>query len=127
MKSIYIGLDFDGTVVKHAYPAIGEPIDYALEVIHELIDVGHKVILYTMRSGERLVEAVEYLEENGVKLYAVNENPSQKYWTKSPKIFCNCLIDDIALGIPLVTPNMGRSYVDWIEVREMLVQKGVLV
>ena len=126
MKSLYIGVDFDGTVVEHKYPEIGRPIMGAIETIIELQEAGHKIILYTMRSEERLVQAVEYLEENGVKLYSVNENPSQKYWTKSPKVFCNEYIDDAALGCPLEFPSKGRPYVNWYEVRELLVERGIL-
>lgn len=122
----YIGVDFDGTVVSHRYPEVGEPIENCLEVLERLMDNDHKLILYTMRSGERLDQAVEYLEDNGIELYAVNENPTQKYWTKSPKIFCHIYIDDAALGCPLNHPDIGRPSVDWFEVEDLLVEAGVL-
>jgi len=126
MKSLYIGIDFDGTVVTHKYPEIGEPLEGAIEVLQELMEAGHRLILYTMRSEERLAQAVEYLEENGIELYAVNENPSQKYWSKSPKIFCHMYIDDAALGCPLDFPENGRPFVEWVELRELLVEREVL-
>lgn len=126
MKSLYIAVDFDGTMVKHAYPNLGDIIDEALETVLELMQAGHKIILYTMRSGERLVEAVEYLEDHGVEFYGVNENKTQKYWTESVKVFANIYIDDCSLGIPLITPEKGKPYVDWEEVREILVEKGIL-
>lgn len=126
MKSFYIGIDFDSTIVKYAYPEIGEPIDYALETLEKLQNAGHRLILITMRSEERLAEAVEYLEENGIKLWAVNDNPSQKHWTKSPKIFANLYIDDLALGIPLDVEASGRPFVDWVEVEQLLIEKGFL-
>ena len=126
MSSSFIGIDFDGTVVMHKYPLIGKPVDEALEVLEDLMNADHKLILYTMRSEERLKEAVEYLEDNAIKLYAVNENPTQHYWTKSPKIYCHIYIDDAALGCPLITPEKGRPYVDWVEVREILEDRGIL-
>lgn len=131
MKSLYIGIDFDGTVVEHKYPEIGTAIDGALDVIEELQEAEHKLILYTMRSGERLVEAVEYLEESGILLFGVNANKSQKHWTESPKIFCNIYIDDAALGCPLLQRTkdgepVGRPFVDWDEVRDLLVEREVL-
>lgn len=127
IKSLYIGVDFDGTMVEHKYPLMGNPLDGAIETVQELISAGHKIILYTMRSGERLADAIDYLECNGIKPYAVNENPSQKYWTTSPKIFCNVYIDDAALGTPMVIPNdKGRPCVDWERVRELLVEKECL-
>lgn len=124
-KSLFIGIDFDGTMVKHAYPEIGEEIDLALDVVLELQRAGHKIILFTMRSGERLNEAVEYLEENGVELFGVNENKTQKYWTQSPKVHCHIYIDDCALGVPLEYEG-SRAYVDWSGVRELLVERELL-
>ena len=126
MRSLYIGIDFDGTMVTHKYPEIGEPLDYAVETVLKLQEVGHKIILYTMRSEERLAQAVEYMEEEGIELYSVNENPSQKYWTKSPKIFCNLVIDDNALGCPMDYDIDVRPCVDWIEVEKQLKERGVL-
>ncbi len=80
-----------------------------------------------MRSEERLIQAVEYLEENGIELYAVNENPTQHHWTKSPKIFCNLYIDDAALGCPLILPERARPYVDWGQVEIELFERGVII
>lgn len=127
VKSLYIGIDFDGTCVRHEYPAIGEPIEGCIEVLTKLQKAGHKLILYTMRSEDRLCDAVEYLEGEGIELYAVNENPSQKYWTKSPKIFCNVYIDDCSIGCPLVVPDRGRPYVDWVEVENLLLERGLII
>lgn len=121
-KILFIGLDYDGTVVDRK----NEPNDNCLEVLEKIQGTGHKIILHTMRSAERLVEAVEYLEENGIKLYAVNENPTQKHWTASPKIFCNIYIDDSALGIPLVDANAPFPLVDWYEVEKLLTERGVI-
>jgi hypothetical protein len=59
----------------------------------------------------------------------INENPKQKEWTSSPKIFANIYIDDTALGIPLKLDEDGhisRPYVDWNRVRALLKIKGVL-
>ena len=44
-----IVLDFDGTVVKHRYPAVGEDIG-AVPVLKKLIKNGHRILLSTMRS-----------------------------------------------------------------------------
>lgn len=126
MKSQYIGIDFDGTVVKYKYPEIGEVNPGAIECLLDLQAAGHKLILITMRSEDRLAEAVEYLENNGVKLYSVNENPSQKYWTKSNKIFANYYIDDAAIGVPLVSDTIGKPFVDWDEVRDLLEVRGLI-
>ena len=127
MKSLIIGVDFDGTMVKHKYPEIGAPIEDAVETVLALQEAGHRIILYTMRSGERLVQAVEYMEENGIELWGVNENPTQCHWSKSPKIFCNVYIDDAALGCPLESDGTSRLFVDWVEVTGLLEEQGLLV
>ena len=57
-----IAVDFDGTIVTHEYPRIGRDID-AVPVLKELIENGHKIILYTMRSKEHLEEAMQNLDE----------------------------------------------------------------
>lgn len=122
-----IAIDFDGTIVEHAYPEIGSAVPGALETLKELHEHGHKLILFTMRSGEFLDEAEEYLKENGISLYGVNRNPEQHNWTTSPKVYAKRYIDDAALGVPLIHPrDGGRAYVNWTEIRRLLVVEGVL-
>lgn len=53
-----IAVDFDGTCVKHRYPMVGEDVDGAVSVLKELVRKGHKIILYTMRSGDTLDDAI---------------------------------------------------------------------
>ena len=79
-----IAIDFDGTVVTHAYPEIGEDAG-AAPVLKELTDNGCRLILYSMRHGKLLDRAVEWFRVRGIPLYAVNENPSQKRWTSSDR------------------------------------------
>lgn len=130
MKSQTISIDFDGTMVRHVYPQVGKPCDNAVETIHRLMESGHKIILYTMRGTDskdgvdRLQHAIDYMLENEIDLYGVNVNPTQKYWTNSPKCYSQLVIDDISLGIPLVTDEPGRDYVDWYAVEELLEELG---
>lgn len=44
-----IAVDFDGTCVTHEFPEVGKDIG-AVPVLRELVEKGHKIILYTMRS-----------------------------------------------------------------------------
>lgn len=57
-RRLIIAVDFDGTIVEHKYPAIGEEIPYAFVVLRELQEAGHKLILWTFRDGEYLNDAV---------------------------------------------------------------------
>lgn len=44
-----IAVDFDGTCVTHEFPKIGKDIG-AIPVLRKLVEKGHQIILYTMRS-----------------------------------------------------------------------------
>jgi len=136
-----ICIDFDGTCVSHEFPQIGKDIG-AIPVLKELVDAGHNLILFTMRSDRKkkkkvdgetivveenfLVDALKWFEENEIELYGVQKNPKQRFWTSSPKAYGHLYIDDANLGCPLIIPDEGRPYVDWTKVREMLVEKGLL-
>ena len=124
---MYIAIDFDGTCVTHDYPRIGKEIG-ATEVLKRLVEAGHKLILNTMRSDKELQDAVNWFKKNGIELYGVNENPTQKRWTNSPKVYAHMYIDDAALGCPLINaPELSnRPFVDWDSVDLQLIQKGII-
>ena len=74
-----IAVDFDGTIVEHAYPEIGKELLFAFETLKQLQKQGHQLILWTVRTGEKLNEAVEFCKKNGIEFYAVNKNyPEEK-------------------------------------------------
>jgi hydroxymethylpyrimidine pyrophosphatase-like HAD family hydrolase len=120
-----IAVDFDGTIVEHEFPEIGASNPGAAETLRELRAAGHRIILYTMRSGEYLNDAIEYCRFNGIVLWHINQNPEQSEWTSSPKVYAHLYIDDAALGCPL-WQTKNRPAVDWVEVRKLLKQKGYL-
>ena len=111
---MYIAVDFDGTCVTHEYPRVGKDIG-AVPVLKKLVDSGHHIILNTMRSGKELVDAVQWFADNDIPLYGANENPTQKEWTLSPKVYAHLYIDDAALGCPLKFDRAvsDRPFVDW--------------
>lgn len=116
-----VAVDFDGTIVKHKYPDLGEPIPEAIETLRWFQEHHVSIVLWTMRSGKYLLEALEYLEENGIVLFGVNTNPEQHTWTESPKAYAQIYIDDAAFGCPLIRdPGETRGYVDWKLVQEKL-------
>ena len=115
-----LAVDFDGTIVKHEYPRIGPPVPNAISYLREYQDKGWKLILWTMRSGEPLAEAVEYLKFHGIKLFGVNNNPGQASWTSSPKVYANYYIDDAAVGCPLLAGDHARPYVDWHRIDKLI-------
>lgn len=137
-----ICIDFDGTCVAHDYPNIGYDIG-SVQVLRRLVEEGHKLVLFTMRSnitdvegngkeiltvkgGNYLDDAVNWFKENNIPLYGINVNPEQILWTTSPKAYGHLYIDDAALGIPLIDVPNERPYVNWIEVIGLLKSKGIL-
>lgn len=120
---IYIAIDFDGTIVKHRFPSIGELLPHAIRVIGKLKNVPTvRLILLTMRSdtteGDYLTDAIEFCKQNGVEFWVVNENPDQDTWTSSRKVYSHYLIDDTAVGVPLNQSGDERPWVDWLEVEK---------
>lgn len=122
-----IAIDFDGTCVTHEFPAIGNSIG-AVEVLKKLIDHNHQLVLFTMRSGVSLHEAVEWFKKNDIQLYGIQYNPTQTSWTSSNKCYAHLYIDDAALGCPLIFDESRciRPFVDWLEVYKILIQKGFI-
>lgn len=119
------GIDFDGTCVTHEYPKVGRDIDASI-VLKKIIDSGHQLILFTMRSGKELDDAVNWFKQRNIPLYGIQTNPTQKAWTSSPKAYCNVYIDDAALGCPLIKGDHNRPYVDWLRVEHILQSQGYI-
>ena len=69
-----IAVDFDGTIVTHEYPKIGTELPFATETLKMLIKDHHKLILWSVREGKLLDEAVEWCRERGVEFWAVNKD-----------------------------------------------------
>ncbi len=95
-----IAVDFDGTIVEDAYPKIGKPLPFAFETLKELQAKGHRLILWTYRSGEKLEEAVAFCKKNGIDFYAVNKSYPEEIPDNniSRKIHADVFIDDRNFG-----------------------------
>lgn len=101
MRSYIIAVDFDGTVVDDAYPKIGKEKLFAFESLKQLMAKGHRLVLWTYRSGKELEEAVEFCRENGIEFYAVNSSFEGEIFDQekqSRKINADIFIDDRNLG-----------------------------
>ena len=106
-----IAVDFDGTIVEERYPEIGPERPFATETLRMLIRDQHRLILWTVREGELLEEAVRWCRERGVEFYAVNRDyPEEKQeWNEffSRKIKADLWIDDRNVG---GLPDWGQIY-----------------
>ena len=105
-----IAVDFDGTIVEHRYPKIGEEIPFATETLKILAQERHKLILWTVREGELLEEAIEWCRKRGVFFYSVNKDYPEEEKSHngfSRKLKADLFIDDRNLG---GLPDWGTIY-----------------
>ncbi|MCQ2310143.1 MAG: HAD family hydrolase [Paludibacteraceae bacterium] len=97
-----IAVDFDGTIVEHAYPKIGKPIPFAIDTLKRLQKEQHQIILWSVREGKLLKEAVDYCHERGFDFFAVNSNfPDENAihdGQTARKLTADIFIDDRNLG-----------------------------
>ena len=100
--------DYDGTIVQHAYPSIGKEIPFAIETLKRLQkEEHHLLILWTVRTGKFLDEAIEFCKSKGLEFYAVNQNNPDEEDSKGKKIIADVYIDDRSLG---GLPDWGIIY-----------------
>ncbi|RUA35768.1 MAG: hydrolase [Bacteroidetes bacterium] len=107
-----IAVDFDGTIVEDRYPSIGKPQLFAFETLKALQQQQHQLILWTVREGKALQEAVDFCKKHGVEFYAVNKNfPEEELEPEqSRKLNVDYFIDDRNIG----------GFLGWSRVWELL-------
>lgn len=117
-------VDFDGTIVEHKYPLVGDPLPDAFEVLKELQAAGYKLILWTCRENDGykidkqyLKEAIELCSKYNLVFDAINET-IQDYEFRSEKVnkrkpYAHHQIDDTNLG----------GFPGWNVVRQILLEK----
>lgn len=112
-----IAIDFDGTIVEERYPEIGREKPFATETLRMLIRDKHKLILWTVREGKLLEDAVNWCRERGVEFYAVNKDypEEREEWNNhfSRKIKADIWIDDRSIG----------GLPDWGQIYQMITEK----
>ena len=116
-----IGIDFDGTCVRNAWPYIGETMPDCVETLQYFNSCGHKLILWSCReyaeyNGINLLkQALNWFRHNKIELYAVNENPDIRLYAYpvSRKCHVDLIIDDHAIFIP----RKSNGDIDWIAIK----------
>lgn len=111
-----IAVDFDGTIVEDKYPQIGKERPFAVATLKQLMKDGHYLILWTVRKGEKLDDAVKWCEERGIRFFAVNKDYADDELDQlhhSRKIKADLFIDDRSVtGLP-----------DWGVIYQLISQK----
>ena len=96
-----IEVDFDGPIVEHRYPEIGKERPFAVETLKRLINDRHRLILWSVREGKLLDDAVEWCRARGLEFYAVNKDfpeETTKHPQYSRKLKADLFIDDRNVG-----------------------------
>lgn len=104
-----IAVDFDGTIVEHKYPEIGEEVPFAIATLKRLQEEGEcRLILWSSRTGDLLQEAVDFCKNRGLEFYAVNKDfPEESDDAPQHKVVADIYIDDRNLG---GLPDWGMIY-----------------
>jgi hypothetical protein len=107
-----IAVDFDGTIVEDRFPGIGKPQLFAFETLKALQQQQHQLILWTVREGKALQEAVDFCKKHGIEFYAVNKNFPEEILEpeQSRKLNVDYFIDDRNIG----------GFLGWSKVWELL-------
>lgn len=95
-----IAVDFDGTLCYSNWPELGEPNTDLIEYLKQMKNNGNKLILWTCRAGEALINAVNWCRQYQLEFDAVNDNLPEiveEYGNNSRKISCDFYIDDRAI------------------------------
>lgn len=108
-----IAIDFDGTIVEHKYPKIGKELPFAIATLKKLQSENHKLILWTVREGDLLNDAINFCRERGIEFYAINNDHPEEYSADEPESFksrklkADLFIDDRNIG---GLPDWGVIY-----------------
>lgn len=116
----FVAVDFDGTLCTDAFPEIGEPKILVITYVKWLAAQGSKIILHTCReNGTRplLDEALDFCKAQEIPLFAVNENPGNRYperyglsHSDGRKVYADLYIDDKAISVQEVERAAGLAY-----------------
>lgn len=99
-----IAIDFDGTIARSDFPVIQGEVPYAAESMRKLKEQGHYLLIWTCRTGNDLLQAINWLLERNIPFDRVNDhNPENMaiYGNGGNKVYAHCYIDDRNLfGFP---------------------------
>lgn len=92
-----IAVDFDGTLCQECFPEIGEANTRLINDLIRRKTLGDKVILWTCREGQVLLDAINWCKLHGLIFDAINDNIPEvieQWGSNSRKITADVYIDD---------------------------------
>lgn len=128
-------LDFDGTVVEHAYPKIGRENFGCMPVLQKLYDAGHQFILNTYRaevsdgSLQAAKDFINYHRELKTPIlsgHLMQKAPAPAFDLEKAILHDRLYIDDQAQWTPLKPSVMSNSnMVDWEVLDKIFEENGL--
>ncbi|MDU9376311.1 hypothetical protein McpSp1_09140 [Methanocorpusculaceae archaeon Sp1] len=118
MKQFILSLDFDGCIVDNKYPEIGNLKPHAADVIRNLYETGHTIIINSCRAGDREKDMRQFLQEQKIPYDHINNNSGlkiAKYGFDTRKISADIYIDDL---------NIFCTKIDWQEIKEEIERRA---
>lgn len=95
-----VAVDFDGTLVTDRFPEIGKPNYDMFDLCEQLKAQGIRLILWSSRDGQALLDAVNFCKVRGLEFDAINENileVRQMFNNDTRKVYADLYIDDKAI------------------------------
>ena len=90
-------IDFDGTLCEDKYPEIGEPNQPLIDFLKSEQQNGAELILWTMRGGKLLYNAIYWCHDLGLEFDAINDNIlhlQEKFGNNPRKVYADRYIDN---------------------------------
>lgn len=105
-KKLIIAVDFDDTVFDfhkagHEYPEI-------IDILGRCQGLGFYIVLFTGTKPNEWKKQTDYLEERGIIVSGINQNPIPLPFGNHGKMYYNILLDDRA--------GLGQSYRTLVQV-----------
>ena len=114
----YVCIDLDGTIAHYkewqGEEFFGDPVEGVGLALEQLGKEGWKIIIYTTRSNQTLIEA--YLKGNSIPFDYINHNPDQPENAIGGKPYADVYVDDRGVqfnGNWSVTLNEVRHFAPW--------------
>ena len=96
-EPLIYAVDFDGTLCENAWPGIGAANKPLIRFLKREQSRGAELILWTMREGKNLDEALRWCMERGLTFSVVNDNLlrlKMMYGNNPRKVYADVYIDD---------------------------------
>lgn len=96
-EPLIYAVDFDGTLCENAWPGIGKENKTLIRFLKREQAKGAELILWTMREGKYLDDALRWCMERGLTFAAINDNLLRlktMYGNNPRKVYADVYIDD---------------------------------